>query len=437
MKTKLKLLLITFTMFFTGNMYSQMTLTGEIRPRFESRHGYQSPLDSAVSGASFVSQRTRLNFGYKADKFLLGTSIQDVRIWGNVPQLIGADTIGQTFMHEAWGQYWFTPKFSLKTGRQELNYDDQRLLGGVNWKQQARVHDVAVFMYEDTASKFKVHIGAAFNQNGEANTLKKYSVKGNYKEMQYLWINKKISSLSASLIVINNGVQSPITDNKSRFSQTAGTYLEYNKDALFANGRFYYQTSKLYDKTNTSAYMFGVDVNYTLMKKITLGLGIEQMTGQSQTDTTKAYTDVNHAFNPLYGTAHKFNGYMDYYNAGNGHSNVGLTDIYFKAKYKAEKWYVGFDFHQFMAAAKVLDSKATATSGNITAMDSNLGMEIDLELGYNFSKQFSIVAGYSHYLLTQTTSTLKGVTDYKGDGYTGNTANWSYLMLVFKPNFMK
>ena len=437
MKTKINLLLISIAMFLAENTYSQMSLTGEIRPRFENHHGYQLPLDSAVSGASFVSQRTRLSFGYKADKFLFGTSIQDVRVWGNQSQLIGADTLAQTFMHEAWGQFWFTPKFSLKAGRQELNYDDQRLLGGVNWKQQGRVHDVAVFMFEDTASKFKVHVGAAYNQNGEANVLNSYKVKNNYKEMQYFWLNKQISSLSASLIFLNAGTQSTITASKSRFMQTAGTHLEYKKDALFASGRFYYQTAKLYDKTYTAAYMFGADVNYTLMKKITVGLGIEQMTGQSQTDTTKAYKEINHAFNPLYGTAHKFNGYMDYYYAGNAHKNVGLTDIYFKAKYKAEKWSLGADVHQFMAAIDVLDSKATATSGNITAMNSNLGTEIDLELNYKFSPLFSITAGYSHYLLTPTTSILKGVTDYQGNGETGNMANWSYVMLVFKPNFMK
>ena len=434
MKTNFKLLLIGLSILVSGNIYSQMTLTGEVRPRFENRHGYQLPLDSAVHGSTFISQRTRLNFGYSADKFKFGTSIQDVRVWGNQSQLIAADTLAQTFMHEGWGQYWFLPNLSLKAGRQELNYDDQRLLGSVNWQQQARTHDVAVLMFADTTNKFTVHLGAAYNQNGATNTANAYKVKNNYKEMQYLWLNKKFSSLSASFIFLNVGSQSPVTVIKSRFIQTTGTHLEFQKNALFACGRFYYQTGSI---NKTQAYMLGADVSYTLMKKISLGLGFENLSGQSQTDTTKAYTSVNHAFNPLYGTAHKFNGYTDYYFAGNGHKNVGLTDVYFKAKYKAEKWYFCFDIHQFMAAAKILDVKATTASGNITEMNSNLGTEIDLELGYNFSKQFSLVAGYSHYLLTPSISMLKGVTDYQGNGETGNVANWSYLMLVFKPNFMK
>lgn len=434
MKTKIKLLLISLTLFFSGNIYSQMSLTGEIRPRFESRHGYQSPLDSAVTGASFVSQRTRLNFGYSGEKFKFSTSVQDVRVWGNQSQGVGPDTIANTFLHEGWGQYWLMPSLSLKAGRQEIVYDDQRLMGNGNWNQQARVHDAALLMFEDTASKLNIHFGTAYNQNGASNTSNAYKVKNNYKSMQYLWLNKKISSLSASIIVINIGSQSPIKSYRARYFQTAGTHLEFKKNALFASGRFYYQTGKI---IKTQAFMAGADISYTLKKKTTFGLGFEQMSGQSQTDTTKAYKEINHAFNPLYGTAHKFNGYMDYYYAGNSHKNVGLTDIYFKVKYKAEKWYVGFDVHQFMAAAPIFDAKASATNKSITAMNSNLGTEIDLELGYTFSPMFSIVAGYSHYLLTPSVSYIKGVTDYQGNGETTSVANWSYLMLVFKPNFMK
>ena len=70
---------------------AQMTLTGEIRPRFEYLHGFGSPADTLQKSAQFILQRTRLNFGYKADKFKTGIVFQDVRVWGNQSQLNTGD----------------------------------------------------------------------------------------------------------------------------------------------------------------------------------------------------------------------------------------------------------------------------------------------------------------------------------------------------------
>ena len=87
-----------------------------------------------------------------------------------------------------------------------------------------------------------------------------------------------------------------------------------------------------------------MDVAYTLKEKFTIGLGYEYISGQSKTDTTKAYNDVNHAFNPIFGTNHKFNGYMDYYYVSNHTNNVGLQDIIFRLNYKQKAWNVSFRF---------------------------------------------------------------------------------------------
>jgi hypothetical protein len=161
-----------------------------------------------------------------------------------------------------------------------------------------------------------------------------------------------------------------------------------------------------------------------------LGFGAEILSGQSQTDTTKAYKDVVHNFNTLYGTGHKFNGFMDYYYAGSGHGSVGLNDIYVKAKYKAEKWWLALDIHQFLANAEVLDTKMLSSMGMIEAMNSNLGTEIDLTYAYTFNPAFTMQIGYSHMLATETTEAIKG-------GKFDETQNWAYLMLVFKPGFIK
>lgn len=407
-------------------LFAQMTLTGELRPRTEYRHGYRTLIDSTQEAAIFTSQRTRLNFGYSAEKFKTGVVLQDVRIWGSQSQQNVAD--GLTSIHEAWGEYWFNKNFGVKSGRQEIAYDDERILGSVGWAQQGRSHDAFILKYQD--STCMVHFGSAYNQNAESSVATSYTVTSSYKELYYLWLNKKVKSFSGSLLALANGMQSPVAVNSTRFSGTVGTHLEYKKDALIAGGRFYYQTGVDGAKKDVQATMIGVDVAYTLRKKFTIALGTELLSGQSQTDTTKAYKDVTHYFNPLYGTGHKFNGFIDYFYAGSGHGNVGLTDAYLKLKYKAEKWWVGLDVHQFMAGADILDKKELSTSGKYTAMNSSLGTEIDLTYVYNFNANFSATFGYSHMIAAETMEAVKG-------GKYDETQNWAYLMLTFKPNFLK
>ncbi len=83
-----------------------MSITGEIRPRFESRHGYKQLAQKDIGGANFISQRSRLNLNFKSESFIVGLSVQDVRVWGDVPQLNAFDNNAPA-IHEAWGEMIF------------------------------------------------------------------------------------------------------------------------------------------------------------------------------------------------------------------------------------------------------------------------------------------------------------------------------------------
>ncbi|MEO6904340.1 MAG: alginate export family protein [Bacteroidia bacterium] len=420
--------------------FAQMTLTGEIRPRFEYRHGYSAPADTLQKSAQFIQQRTRLNFGYAAEKFKVGITLQDVRVWGNQSQMNTYDV--NTFgLHEGWAEYSFNKKISMKLGRQEISYDDQRIMGAVDWKQEGRTHDAFLLKYVD--STFSVHMGIALNQNDVSLAATNYSIAKSYKQMQYVWLNKQINTFNISLLALNVGQQSPTTTNSTRYITTVGTRIEYKKNPFFAGANFYYQAgddvtlnSKKHPK-KVGALLGGIDIDYTLKEKFTIGLGYEYISGQSQTDTTSAYKNINHSFNPVFGTNHKFNGYMDYYYSGNHINNVGLQDLIFRLKYKVEKWNCALDVHQFLTAANVLDTKKLVKTGKYAAMTSNLGTELDLTFKYMLTAVVVITAGYSHYIASETLGIVKNVRDWKGDGRTHQTNNWFYVMISFKPNFMK
>ena len=121
-------------LFTTTLIAQQFKISGELRPRFESRHGYKTLASPNQDAANFVSQRTRINLDYTAEKYSVYFSLQNVRVWGDISTLSKNDKYGIAF-HEAWGEYHFNPKFSIKLGRQEIVYDDQRMFGSVGWAQ--------------------------------------------------------------------------------------------------------------------------------------------------------------------------------------------------------------------------------------------------------------------------------------------------------------
>lgn len=432
------LISLLFLVLLTVTTYAQLEMTGEYRPRTEFLHGYKTPQSLTRQMFSLqTTQRARINFDYKAARYKFGFQLQDVRIWGNQAQLVTNDG-ATTGIHQAWGEFQIKENLFLKMGRMELNYDDQRIFGNVDWQQQGRSHDLALLKYEKKDA-FKLHLGWATNQVQSFY----YATTGNYKAMQFLWFNKKFgNNFTFSFLVLNNGVQNDTVGNRpihTVFSQTIGQRSVYAKNKLTISANTYYQMgndkSTYLDKNakvqykKLSAYELAIDAAYKLGNFHSITLGYEFLSGNDQTDTTTDYKHGIYAFNPLYGTNHKFNGWMDYFYVGNHLNSVGLQDIYLQVEFKKEKKEGGIHIHQFIAAAPVIDSKEFIKSGKVQALSSNLGTEFDLFGGYKFTDEVSFKAGISFMLPTETLIALKG-------GKIDATNYWGWMQFVFKPNFL-
>ena len=415
MKASKNLLLVLLTFFMTST-YAQLTVDAEVRPRFEYRHGFKTLFPNDTDPAAFVSQRTRLNATYKMEKMLFRLSFQDVRVWGDVPQLNSADNNGLS-VHEAWAQIFLKENFSLKAGRQEIIYDDSRIFGNVAWAQQARSHDVAMLKYKK--GKFKADLGAAFNQDSESLTGTVLTTPNTYKAFQFAWLHNDWEDFSASFLILNNGLQyiadeESEDENETRYSQTVGTHLLYKKGKVGLSSNLYYQTGKDVADNDLSAYLISLDGSYKVTDKIKLGLGGELISGN---DNGAPSNGDNNAFTPFYGTNHKFNGLMDYFFVGNHANNVGLLDVNVKANFTLNtKSNINLAFHNFSAAADFTEKQ--------------LGNELDLVYTYKIQKGVTVKAGYSHLFESEGMEILKGNVD-------GNTNNWGWVMLVVKPTLFK
>ncbi len=416
------LLIIAFSSLNRG--MAQFQVAAEYRPRTEYRHGYKSMVTDDDKAAFFTSQRMRLNGVYTLDKLKIGMSLQDVRVWGDVPQQ--SSSSNQVLLYQGWAEYLFTKQFSMKMGRQELKYDDERILGNADWAQQARVHDLALFKYEKS---FKLHVGLAFNQESEKTKTTDYNIIGNYKAMQFVWFNKKIDALGLSLLFLNNGLQNKSTDAipvfKTAFSQTVGTRLVYDKKSISLFGATYYTTGKDITLRDLSAYYATLGLSAKLNDIWGAALGWELLSGTSQKEKKANANYTNNSFTPLYGTNHKFNGYMDYFYVGNHLNSVGLNDLYGNISYKKKKFSVVLTPHIFSAANDVLNP---AVSGKV--MSKSLGTEIDLVAGYKLDENIQLSGGYSQMFGTETLKALSG-------GENKATNNWVWVMIAFKPGFLK
>jgi hypothetical protein len=448
------LLVFLFCLCLLNKVQGQFTVTGQVRTRSELRDGQGTPSVQDTVPAFFTSQRTRLNFGYAGYRFKLYTSVQDVRVWGQDGSSINRTTLDANngfMVHEAWGELSLVDtgkvikNFTLKIGRQELVYDDVRLLGNLDWLQQARRHDAALLKFDHQG--WTAHLGGAFNQNAErkSNTLYNgvptgYTASTNgmasmYKTMQFLYVAKKLHFGNASFLAFKDDFskfhfaaadvlrKTPIYDQGTWSRITVGGNLfgtAFRKLGFAASA--FYQGGKYREGTSLNEYLVSLSTLYAATRKLSVGPGIDITSGNNGSDPAKKYK----RFDPLYGTPHKFWGFMDYFYVADGFGSNGLMDYYLKSKYKAkDNLTLSLDAHRF-----VLPSAVTDETG--TQLAKGLGTEIDFVFNYALTKVVNLEGGYSSMFSTSTlvSANVKNVKNAE------KVSTWAYLMISIKPEFI-
>jgi hypothetical protein len=414
------LLLIFISLVSVKNTDAQeFTLDADIRPRFEYRHGFGTLFPNDAKAAGFVTQRSRLNMAFKDDKLSLYFSMQDVSTWGDEQTLTIVDSNNSFSLFQAWLRYSFTDNWALKVGRQTLSYDDQRILGEVDWTMQGRFHDAAMIQY--SYEKFKLDFAFAYNQQKQNYLGTDYTITGgfSYKTMQMAHMTQVWDKASFSFLFMNNGFQKytndpvPVTDGLY-YRQTTGAYFTFPLSVLAITGSAYLQTGKANATTDLGGYQYMVEAKYKT-GIVTLMAGFESLSG-----TDQAGEEKNKSFFPLYGTNHKFNGLMDYFYVGNHANSVGLNDVYGQiALATGEKSTLSFNIHFFFANAEMANE-----------LSQNLGTELDLVYGTSLGKNIKLAAGYSQMFATESMSAVKG-------GVTSdNTNNWGWVQLIVNPRLL-
>ena len=409
---------ITFIALFMAisTIQAQFSIDAQYRNRFEVRNGYQKLAADDSNPAVFVSQRTRITFTYKTEDLRLKFTPQDVRVWGDEELSTSTGVFGDDAsldLFEAFAEIRTGQSGWLSIGRQQLVYDNERILAARNWNQSGLAYDAVVFKGESKGWNF--HLGSSWN-SAEENTSDNFYDSDKIKSLSFLWVKRTLTEgWNLSLSHVASGVTKSDTVNTLHFRQTTGLYTTYKNGDWNIWGNLYYQFGKDRSGNDVSALLIDAEASYK-PGKLTTAAGIGYLSGNSKTGTEQT---TDHLFDILYGARHRVYGSIDYFRSFDSNTKQGgLIDYYIFLDYKfSGKTSLRNTSHYFQLAR----------TNPITPDDKKLGYENDLLVKHQFYDWGALEGGYSFFLPTNSLKTIQGVEDNK-------FSQFFYLQLTITPS---
>lgn len=414
---------LIFTMLLAASLpavvHGQLTIDAEYRARLEVRDGYQKLAEAGATPAVFVSQRTRLYFTYEMEGLRFRFTPQDVRVWGDEQLASSTGVFGDESsldLFEAFVEICSGKTTWFSVGRQQLVYDNERILAARNWNQSGISYDAVVFKW--TPDDWNVHLGGSWNSTGENSSDNLYD-PGRIKSLNFLWIQHSLAQgWDLSLSHVASGVTETDTTNTLHFRQTTGLYTTYKKGPWNLMGNIYYQYGKNNEGTDVSALLFDAEI-YFKPGKPGIAAGISYLSGNNKTGDDM---ETDNLFDILYGARHKFFGSIDYFRSFDTHTRQGGLVNYYV--------FLDYNFSKKTSLKNTCHYFQLAETNPETPDDKKLGFENDLLIKHKFRSWGAIEAGHSFFLPTSSLKTIQGVEDAK-------FSQFIYFQLTITPSLFK
>ncbi len=389
---------------------NEFTVDVQLRPRAEYRAGQGALRGDDSQAAAFVSNRARLSLGFKSQLLDLKVAGQHVGTWGAEGQ---TKSNGDFTMNEAWAKLHSADgAFYALFGRQALIYDDERILGGLDWAQTGRYHDGLKLGYEKNEDKLNVILALNQNKENRLGTYYDASTGQPYKSMQTAWYHHQFTDakFGASFLFMNLGWEAgDASKGDSRYMQTFGTHLTFAPSTFNFAGCFYYQTGKEAKGRKVGAYTWSLNATDRISPIVSVNAGVDFRSGDDGTSGTYR------AFDQLWGTHHKFYGTMDYFLQK---VECGLWDPHASATFTlAKPVTLSATYHYFLADKKFETPDCNKRS---------LGSEIDLQLNWKAMENVTLQCGISTMIANEAMEAY-----CKGDHK--KFQGWGWLSLNINP----
>lgn len=399
-------LIVLFLLILSNLLVSQTELQIQYRNRGELNASLTEFSTQELNSNYSTGQRTRIGIFHKNEDYDLGIQLQDVRFWGQDRSTIAYKSDNQLdglIIHQAFLNLKLNKildiSSNLKVGRQEIHLDDQRLFGALDWAHQARRHDIAILDLEPNTTN-SLKIGIAFNQNGYKKQGSIFDGVGgiypsgtnglihNYKSLLLAYYENSNSFLPFNVLLVNDNFtkfnqQNLATHNVSE-RYTAGIKINKKIEDFKVSLAFYQQMGKTPDGNELNAKMINFETIYSFGKFSTI-LAYDYLSGTDLKDGAKASNEVN-TFDPLYGTAHKYFGFMDFFYGPIYNGLNGFSDLNLKLKYKTS------DKLDFYLATHLFNlTNSVVENGN--ELDKMVGTEVDFVTKYKLLEKVELELG--------------------------------------------
>ncbi len=397
------------------NLDAQLMTRGELRAG-----GFKADSLDSERVSHFALGRYRIIADYQRSWLNVRLTPQYTGVWGQ-----GSAGV---VLYEGWAKMQSKKGLFVKIGRQELTYDDGRIIGNDDWTMTAPTHDVLKLGYD--GESHKVHLLAAYNQNAENidNGVIYYSGGLQpYKTMQTLWYHYDTpkKSFGISLLGMNIGMQNTDQEHPiTYYQQLVGTYMSFRPKHWSLEGAFYYQMGKEEHGMNIDAFMASAKLNVKPSVNYNLFAGYDYLSGDKYFNVPPeggiglVFHDKARGFNAIFGSHHEFYGAMDFFYLSNyvGGFTPGLQNLYFGGNIKPVNGLSINAAYHYYAIATDLDYVNTKT----------LGHSVELASSYAFNKAVSVSAGYTFMKGSETMELLNKVSEKR-------QLHWAWLMMTVTP----
>lgn len=397
------------------NLDAQLMTRGELRAG-----GFKADSLDSERVSHFALGRYRIIADYQRSWLNVRLTPQYIGVWGQ-----GSAGV---VLYEGWAKMQSKKGLFVKIGRQELTYDDGRIIGNDDWTMTAPTHDVLKLGYD--GESHKIHLLAAYNQNAENidNGVIYYSGGLQpYKTMQTLWYHYDTpkKSFGVSLLGMIIGMQNADQEHPiTYYQQLVGTYMSFRPKHWSLEGAFYYQMGKEELGMNIDAFMASAKLNVKPSVNYILFAGYDYLSGDKYFNVPPdggiglVFHDKARGFNAIFGSHHEFYGAMDFFYLSNyvGGFTPGLQNLYFGGNIKPVSGLSVNAAYHYYAIATDLDYVNTKT----------LGHSVELASSYAFNKAVSVSAGYTFMKGSETMELLNKVSEKR-------QLHWAWLMMTITP----
>ncbi|WP_371378108.1 alginate export family protein [Thalassotalea aquiviva] len=255
--------------------------------------------------------------------------------------------------------------FTFTLGRQRINLDDQRFVGGVGWRQNEQTYDGYRLQFSPFKS-FKLDASYVFNVNrifGE-----KHPTNSDFHGDIGLFNAKYSINKSHSLVFYDYylDLDKAIANSSNTYGLTYQGNIAFNRLNMMLKAGLASQQDTGDNPNNYDADYYIAEVMFKLAG-FTFGAGYEELG-----------SDNGIGFKTPLATLHKFQGFTDQFL---NTPASGIEDFYLKAATKFNNLDIALAWHNF-----------EANKGN-----AQYGDEINFSVGYKFTKHVSTLFKAAHY----------------------------------------